>query len=412
MKLVPMMITLLLAPGAVLAQDAPPPAEEGPPAAVGELFVSSAKEGLPITLDGEETEWVTPAMIGDLPEGLHTVEIRQECAHFLVDVQVKALQIARVEADPVEGVGALRVTSEPSGAVVRLNGDVLGASPLEVFDVPCGEDHTLSVETDGFLTKDRVIRVPAFNTTDEHLKLEVKSFGVLVIGVSPLDADLYLDGEKVARGPITLEQIPNGPHDLSVVREGFVPLDKSIYVSSEAVNRLDLTLEPGAEPAGWVAPGAESTEPADPADTADSTEPVSTEPAETAEPVDSEPDVASADPAPAASEPAPRAAGAAGPPIGRLALNGAVSAAGLVTVGIAANTYLGAREIYNNEFLIELDDDAANEIFETKIAPQQRTAAVQGVAGGLMLAGSAALWLTTDYTVVVTPRGASLGWRF
>jgi len=267
--------------------------------------------------------------------------------------------------------------------------------------VPCGEDLTLSAETDGYLTKARVIRVPAFATTDEHLSLEVESFGVLVIGVSPLDSDVYIDDELVARGPITLEQFPNGTHDLSVVREGFVPMDKVIYVSSEEVNRVDVSLEPGAPPAGWVTPGDEAPP-----------EPVVTEPTVTEPAVTEATDVpATPDPVELDSNDGTSGTGGGGS-MGRLILNGGVSAAGLVTLGVATNTYLGAREVYNNQFLTEPDDDIANALYETEIAPQQRSAAVQGVAGGLLLAGGAALWLTTDYTVLVTPRSASFGWRF
>ncbi len=372
----------------------------------GEIFVTTAEPGLPITLDGQDTGEVSPSLLKDVPAGRHTVEVRLECAHFYSEVEVKPLQITRVTADPVEGTGTLAITSEPSGALVYLGEEVLGATPLETTELPCGEDHSLRVEAEGYVSLQRTLRVPAFRTTELDFSLDPLAFGVLVISVEPLDARIYLDDLKVAEGPVTLDSVQNGPHRLLISREGYINWEKDFYVEADRVNRLEVALEEGTAAAldaigegdlGSVLAGGEEGADA-PVDGG------AAQPAAAPEPLA----VAAAQPA--AAQP-PVGAGSAEASWGRLALNGAVTAAGLGAGAMGLSSYLKASEAFDRYLLVDSDAEAEL-IYEDEVVPMQRRAIMQGAVGGVLLAGSAALWLTTDYTVAATPQSIHFAWRW
>jgi hypothetical protein len=381
----------------------------------GEIFVSSSREGLPITLDGALTGQVTPALLKGVPPGPHTVEIALECEHFQAEVEVLSLQIARLQAEPVGGTGALSVTTAPSGAEVYLDGEPQGPSPVEIWGVSC-EEHSLIARAPGYLETARALKVPAFKTTEVQIALKEEAFGVLVVSVEPLTARVAVDDVVVADGPITLDRMDAGPHAVKVLADGYVGQERSVYVEADKVTRLEVVLEPGAGGATLAAAPAEPA-PAEPAPAAPAATPA-------------EPAVAAAEPAPAAPAPAPAttassasssmasstassAASSSGSelPVTRLALNGGVTVVGLGLVGYGASSYLAASEAYNR-FLVEESDAAADEIYANEVAPARTTALISGGLGAAALVGGAALWLTTDYTLYATPRGVGASWRW
>jgi len=312
--------------------------------------VSTNAVGAQILLDGQDTGVRTPAMLKGISPGEHHVVARTECARASATVNVRQDLIERAELQLQVGDGALMVSSEPEGATVYLDGEQVGTTPYVAKAVPC-DSHRIELRAPGYLSVSQTLRVPANETTTVELVLEQERFGTLVVAPMPLEASILLDGIEAGTGPMTLEQVGAGEHELLVALAGHVPDMRTIDVLADEVTRVDVTL------------------------------------------------------APAEAAPAPSL------PWGRLALDTVVTAGG-VGLGVAAVvTYAGARQRYD-EFLAEPDDAIADEMYENEVRPARTAAALEAVGAAALLGTGIALWATTDLGVSVRPGGLAIQGRW
>jgi FtsP/CotA-like multicopper oxidase with cupredoxin domain len=70
----------------------------------------------------------------------------------------------------IEKPGAIKVTSDPKGATVTLDGIVKGVTPLKIKDVAPGK-HTVVISMDNFYPKQRVVKVESGETTRIDVRL-------------------------------------------------------------------------------------------------------------------------------------------------------------------------------------------------------------------------------------------------
>ncbi len=74
-----------------------------------------------------------------------------------VDVKHQQMAEARAELEPKPV--ALKVSSEPSGAKVRIDGKEVGATPYSGW-VSAGKEHTVFISAEGYCFESRKITVP------------------------------------------------------------------------------------------------------------------------------------------------------------------------------------------------------------------------------------------------------------
>jgi PKD repeat protein len=72
--------------------------------------------------------------------------------------------------EPGAGEASLAVASEPSGAIAYVDGEAIGATPVELGSLPAG-DHRVRVVKDGYLENSRVVSVAAGQGHNLHVKL-------------------------------------------------------------------------------------------------------------------------------------------------------------------------------------------------------------------------------------------------
>lgn len=82
-------------------------------------------------------------------------------------------------------------------------------------------------------------RQPQVNAAPSQFTLTVQS----TAGGTPMWADVYLDGTHRGQTPLVLRDLAAGPHELRVVREGFVPEVRTVVAGGSRTLRLSLTLE-------------------------------------------------------------------------------------------------------------------------------------------------------------------------
>lgn len=127
----------------------PPPPEAAPaPPATGTLEVVGT-EGASVFLDGEPVGTV-PGVFADLPAGEHQVRVERADFHPLeVAVTIRGGRSRTLDARLVERLGSIAVESEPAGAMVFLNRDFKGNTPVVIEDLR-PDTYALMLSVEGF----------------------------------------------------------------------------------------------------------------------------------------------------------------------------------------------------------------------------------------------------------------------
>lgn len=115
--------------------------------------------------------------------------------------------------------GELFVMTQPTGAVVEVNGTVLGTTPLQDPNIPVGQQ-LVTIRKDGFETEWRTLQL----ATGERQILEVNLrplTGLVMINSLPQGAAVSLGEVFVGTTPLTLHKISRGTHRASLVMSGF-----------------------------------------------------------------------------------------------------------------------------------------------------------------------------------------------
>jgi len=104
-------------------------------------------------LEGRAIDGVEPAKDLELRPGRYEVELRVKGrVPFVRSVEVRADERARVDVevqDLIASVGAVTITSNRAGALVKMDGSPVGFTPLVLASVEAG-DHKLEVESEGW----------------------------------------------------------------------------------------------------------------------------------------------------------------------------------------------------------------------------------------------------------------------
>jgi len=394
----------------------------------GEVFVDVGEAGGVITLDGVVTEYVTPFLIPDVPVGNHQIEVSTLCGHASSEVQVREGRVSRADMELVLGLGEIRLSSMPGNAQVTLDGDLVGNTPIILREVTCGE-HEVLVSAEGYIESSEFIEVGGVGTTRHHVLLSPLTYGDLVVRVSPIDSEVWVDDAYVATGPVTVDSLLSGDHSYSIKREGYITEDGQVEISAESVANIDSTLLAiGSEPETSEGPevseeeavtGDYEGEVADFEPSDSSTDVVTDEaeelvvsqvlsdedPSDNVEPLESD---TLAD---SSFGVAIEAESGSSRSMGRVVLNSTITAAGLGLGAMGGLQFIEANKAYE-QYLEAEQDSVAEDIYDKQVAPARKSAIIFGSLGGATLGAAIWLWLDTDYSVAVSDHSVSVFWRW
>ncbi|MBW2701545.1 MAG: PEGA domain-containing protein [Deltaproteobacteria bacterium] len=230
-----------------------------PPKCTGWLQVEAgAVAGASIEVDGVLRKEVTPATLKDVLCGKHRVRVFK--AHYKDAsrrVMVRLGEVTPVKVKLRENFGFLTVKSEPSGALLRVDGKVLGKTPVERQLVGKGR-HTVSVEMSEFETETKKVNIRKGKT--ESLEFKLKSnVAMLSLSAEPAEAIITLDGKKLGLGPIDWMKVDGGKHEARAEFPDHVTAVEKFNIRKG--QQLNLTLKPrpryaaieiASEPAGAI----------------------------------------------------------------------------------------------------------------------------------------------------------------
>jgi TonB family protein len=164
---------------------------------------------------------------------------------------------------PPPAVGVLRVSSQPEGARVSLNGQERGSTPLELSEVPFGV-YEVRIELKGYETETRDVSLNA-GSPDAAVETALsRRRGRVALGTArftstPEGARVAVDGKSVGRTPLEGVRLSPGTHRVDMSLDEHEAWSGSVEVASGKEARVAAELVP-------VAPAAPPPPP--PVDTA------------------------------------------------------------------------------------------------------------------------------------------------
>ena len=141
--------------------------------------------------------------------------------------------------------GRIDIASDPPGAMVYLDGEYKGATPLHVRGLSVGE-HLVKIAKFGRKPWIRNIRVGAARERID-VRLADRPTGVLVVTSEPDGAAVFVDGERKGETPLTVDGVELGEHELRISKQHFTPQDATVEVSEPKRVEVHYTLSSETE---------------------------------------------------------------------------------------------------------------------------------------------------------------------
>lgn len=159
------------------------------------------------------------------------------------EVRARVPGLPTLLADVRKRVSMVAVSSDVVGATVRLDGRVLGTTPLPgPLRVNAGAPATLIVEKEGFFPFQRVATLQggAVETFDAKLTSK-QSAGIVTIRSPNAGARIAVDGKPEGTVPSDIVMTP-GSHQLELSLGGYRPARNTVAVAAGERMTVDLTL--------------------------------------------------------------------------------------------------------------------------------------------------------------------------
>jgi hypothetical protein len=150
---------------------------------------------------------------------------------------------------PTEATGSIKVISNPSGALVNLDGITGQMSPWTYTSVPVG-GHIIQAFLSGFSPYSAPVEVISGQTTEVYAVLyPLSSTGALQVVTSPGGADLYIDAIYQGKTSTAIGSIATGNHLVTLKHYGYQDLTGQVIIEEGKTTYLSFTLVPFTEPA-------------------------------------------------------------------------------------------------------------------------------------------------------------------
>ena len=213
----------------------------------GTVVVDADVADAEVYIDGNKHPDNTPAVIANVIEGVHVIEVRKAPSlPWKQTVQVTANQQTKVRAELAAtmngGVGVVRVLSDAPGARAFIDGNDMGPVPVDIKDVKAG-DHIVQVKAPTFQTGEKHAQVAAGSSQIMKFDLNPEAptdQGTLKV-VSPVpDAAVFIDGAAVGKTPQE-KKLSAGEHFVVVKLDGYKPFEQKVRL--EAAQAVTVSAE-------------------------------------------------------------------------------------------------------------------------------------------------------------------------
>src|SRR5678816_1019501 len=211
----------------------------------GTVVVDADVPDAEVYIDGNKHPDNTPAVISNVIEGLHVIEVKKAPGlPWKQTVEVKASQQIKVRAGLAAqmsgGVGVvrvLRVGSAVRAGMVFVVGAAVGKVPQEKR-ISAGE-HPVVVRLDGFKQFEQKVRVdPGKSVT---VQAELKAVGRLRILSTPAAATVMINGLPAGKTPLDTE-VEVGETVVRIEQAGYQPFEQTLNIQGGKTETLSREL--------------------------------------------------------------------------------------------------------------------------------------------------------------------------
>ena len=227
------------------------------PVQKGTIYSQSNPAGAAIYMNGN-LQGYSPITIPNLPPG--TYSMKASLSGYTPDTQLinvytgqTATYYPNLQQSPPapRSTGTVSVTSTPPAALIYVDSNYQGKTPLTITVYP--GSHSFRLSLPGYNDYATSIYVTANTNQKLNAALNTAVFGTIFISSIP-GASVWIDSNSQGRipssGALTLSGITSGNHVFKVTASGYNDWINTIYIQPNAVTPISATLTPsGSKPA-------------------------------------------------------------------------------------------------------------------------------------------------------------------
>ena len=211
----------------------------------GSLNVNSQPTNATIIIDGNEVG-NTPTNVSDLKPGKYLVEVKMNrYKNWSESIEVNAGKANHITAMLQQLVGSVNIKSEPSKAIVIVDGKEVGNTPVDVGDLKPGT-HLVEINMEDYETWSKNVEIVIGKNVDLTAMLQLKTGSFTIIS-EPAETTIYIDGKEVGTTPLTIDAPSPGKHSVEARLDGYETWSRSIdFVQGKAITlTATLQIKPG-----------------------------------------------------------------------------------------------------------------------------------------------------------------------
>ena len=205
----------------------------------GSLSVKSNPAGASVYLN-KKLCGKTPFVQDSIKAGNYNLEItRGGYTGYRKDIKISLNQKAE-RTITLLTIASLKVTSNPSGAEVELNGKFTGRTPLELDSLKTG-DYQLKISKSGYTAHTEKVKLVVNESLRKSIVL--KKYGSLSVYSKPPESAVFLNGKNLGKTPVKLDTLTVGRYNLKISKAGYVDFSENIQVKLNQTFRKVVNLK-------------------------------------------------------------------------------------------------------------------------------------------------------------------------
>ena len=211
----------------------------------GSVLVDADVSDAEVYIDGNKHPDNTPAVISNVIEGPHVIEVRKGTLSTKQPIVVKAGDPTKIHLELAGGVGVIRVLSDAQGARAFIDGTDIGPVPVDIKDVKSG-DHIVQVKAPGFSSSERHVQVTSGGSQIVKLDLATESAGdqgLLTVHSNMPKAMVSIDGAEVGSAPQERKRVAPGMHSVLVRLDGYKQFEQKVQVDAGQTQTVQADLK-------------------------------------------------------------------------------------------------------------------------------------------------------------------------
>jgi len=207
----------------------------------GLLFVESTPANGDIIIDGEPTQNESPATLGKIKTGKHTIVIKSRDLIGTAEATIKAGELTKCTVTLAKGIASLLVSTLPNNAELFIDGTFISRTPYKT-DTLTGGSHAISVKMPGYEPAQESIFIDADSKIERIYTLEALAY----IRLRNFDEGMIIwaDGKELEPTGSGLIKSTPGKHDLKILKEKFYDFDTTIEITQTDTTEVTIMQKP------------------------------------------------------------------------------------------------------------------------------------------------------------------------